>query len=1025
MLQPRLIPVLFCCFVCLSILCLTPAVTPAAAVGDVVAVVNEQRIAGGLCVQLGAENTEQVLALARSGHFIVQVLDPDPAAVQAARKAIHSEGLYGLVSAERWQPAKGLPYAENLVNVAVLPDHLPAAPAPAEVARILCPGGILVVQDGDVAVPFQAAGLEAVGRKGDWYVARKRWPAEMDQWTHPRHAADGNAVSRDKLVGPPRRIRWVAGPSVEISNMVTAAGRNYYGGVWTRDAFNGLRLWQRELNPSPQRGGFAFHYASGSVRPVAAGDRLLVVTDGCVTALDGLTGEAKQTYPEAAKPAELLAVGDTLLAIDGESLRSVALDGGQLRWKYEAPSLRYVVANRDGIFLMEGTARRGESPKAVCLEPADGSVRWKFGEGAWPALARRIVCHEDWVVFEVSTLNDTKEGNAIVVLSAVDGELLWSRDFVPSMNHMKQARAMFAGDLLWILEDRQCVALDPATGTVEQEYPAGLCHCFPPVATSRFLFSGEMELTNLATGRMDANRITKAACGRDVGWVPANGLIYVTPKHCVCWPMLRGYAAMAPASKSKRGSRERRDEHRLERGPAYSETSFSPPASGSPPEATGAPPAHDDALLSEDWPCYRHDAWRSSSTPANVPKDLAVLWTTSLGGWPEGTLVEDWHDNPFVHGPITAPVIADGLTVVARPDAHEVVALDAATGQPRWRFTADGRIDTPPTLHRGLCLFGSKSGSVFALRADDGQLVWRLRAAPSEEQIVAYGQVESPWPVPGSVLVVDNVAYFAAGRQPLADGGVLVFAVEPPTGALRWVKRLDTVPTKNFYGSSGLEFDNFDLLHRENDSVTMSRWLFDAKTGEMTCKASDAFAVLETGGFDTVVPRGCWSYAPRHQPRHGGNPSRMRHLAVYRGNAVLGVLRDERSVFRRDFGPEETGQFNTTWLTGWATSQNFRKETGDVWQSDRLAADAKWRSPVFDEAKSDQTVAALVLAGDRLLVAGSEGDLAIVSTTDGNMLARTQLPPPLWDGMAVAAGRLFVSTQDGRVLCLGTAGVSP
>ncbi|MBN2133268.1 MAG: PQQ-binding-like beta-propeller repeat protein [Sedimentisphaerales bacterium] len=27
--------------------------------------------------------------------------------------------------------------------------------------------------------------------------------------------------------------------------------------------------------------------------------------------------------------------------------------------------------------------------------------------------------------------------------------------------------------------------------------------------------------------------------------------------------------------------------------------------------------------------------------------------------------------------------------------------------------------------------------------------------------------------------------------------------------------------------------------------------------------------------------------------------------------------------------------------------------------------------------------------------------------------------PPIWDGMAVAQGRLFVSTRDGAVLCLG------
>ena len=104
-----------------------------------------------------------------------------------------------------------------------------------------------------------------------------------------------------------------------------------------------------------------------------------------------------------------------------------------------------------------------------------------------------------------------------------------------------------------------------------------------------------------------------------------------------------------------------------------------------------------------------------------------------------------------------------GWSIVTRPDAHQVVALDAATGKIRWTFTANGRVDTAPTIHRGLCLFGCKSGWVYCLRADDGPVVWRLRAAPVDERIVAYGQIESPWPVPGSVLVDGQRGLFRRG----------------------------------------------------------------------------------------------------------------------------------------------------------------------------------------------------------------------------------------------------------------------
>jgi outer membrane protein assembly factor BamB len=569
---------------------------------------------------------------------------------------------------------------------------------------------------------------------------------------------------------------------------------------------------------------------------------------------------------------------------------------------------------------------------------------------------------------------------------------------------------MFVGERLWILHGGkdaeknrlpvQCSAIDPRTGEVQATHSAGLAHCFPPVATARYLLAGEMDFTDLLTGEVDANRITKAACSTDYGWAPANGLVYVTPKHCVCWPMLRGYAALAPQRPG--GSKAEGEvaglDFLLEKGVD--------------------PPARAAAADLEAWPCYRHDARRSGGTPAAGPSHLNTLWSVDLGvRVTNGPIVVDWRENPFVKGPITAPVIADGAAYVARPDAHEVVAIDASSGQVRWRFTANGRVDTAPTIDRGLCLFGAKSGWVYCLRASDGRLVWRRRAAPTQEQIIAYGQLESPWPVPGSVLVVDETAYFAAGRQSFADGGVFVFAVEPANGAIRWVERLNSVPQKGFYECSALEFDNFDLLHREDGGVAMSRWVFDRATGRMSVEPLNAFAKINTGKGAAMVPQGCWSYAPVHQRRIPSDAPR-RPLVVFRDNTLWGCMDGMRAVYRRDFDLEGGETFDAKWMTGWAAGQ-LSREGKTPTRSRRLAEKAKWTVDVFDQKTNDQTIEAMVLAGDRLFLAGSKGELRIVSADDGELLAERELPAPLWDGMAVAGGRLYVSTADGRLLCLG------
>jgi predicted dehydrogenase len=98
---------------------------------------------------------------------------------------------------------------------------------------------------------------------------------------------------------------------------------------------------------------------------------------------------------------------------------------------------------------------------------------------------------------------------------------------------------------------------------------------------------------------------------------------------------------------------------------------------------------------------------------------------------------------------LTPPVAADGKVVVAEPDAHLAHAVAADNGEHLWSFTADGRVDSPPTLHRGLCIFGCTDGHVYCLSAADGQLAWRFRAAPEERQLCVMGQVESAWPVHG------------------------------------------------------------------------------------------------------------------------------------------------------------------------------------------------------------------------------------------------------------------------------------
>jgi outer membrane protein assembly factor BamB len=197
---------------------------------------------------------------------------------------------------------------------------------------------------------------------------------------------------------------------------------------------------------------------------------------------------------------------------------------------------------------------------------------------------------------------------------------------------------------------------------------------------------------------------------------------------------------------------------RLEKGPAYNRIA-------------------DVESHASDWPTYRHDAGRTGHTTTAGPTELQPLWTTNLcaatgdhpGGIQEGVKV-------------SSPVIAAGKVFVADVDAHAICALDIETGNVVWRYTAGARIDSPPTYYQGRLLFGSHDGWVYCLRAADGALAWRFKDLPDDRWIMAYDQPESAWPVCGSVLVLNDVLYFAAGRNSFTDGGIRIYGLDPDTG---------------------------------------------------------------------------------------------------------------------------------------------------------------------------------------------------------------------------------------------------
>ena len=970
-------------------------------------VLGRSRVKGGFCVILGATEPAFSERLSRQGPYVVHWLLTDPVAVTRAREALIAAKVYGQVSVEQSEGA-ALPYADNLVSLLLVLDASMAGKA--EWLRVLRPDGELIVRQGNECTSLI-----------------KPRAAGMDEWTHWRHGPDRNSVSLDSLVDLPARVQWIATSKAptERAHVVLTNGRFFAqdrdNTLIARDAFNGLPLWRTTVQKGNE---FDWEYAvKVAALIVAKGERVYcLASDGKVKALDAATGRPVITYEDAGKPYDILLVDDgasklgTLVLVSKNSVRALDADSGKLLWRHPGEGLHTTIACGYAVFSIEGDDRAGATSGTISARALlTGELLWKKTYD-WARRTERGAFGYDRLFYEVrhsynwQKLYKEQPGlqaqeNYDVVIAAKTGEEIQRMRGLGTSARHGEFRTAFWHKERMIAEAHSREGLSLAVYKLDDfSKPAevfkanyvgdrGFGHCYPPVLTDRFYINGQLNFTDLETHKQVSNQITRGACNTArPGYIPAYGMIYTFPKHCLCFPMLDGNVCLAPGYKDAPP-----ESSALVKGPAWPAT----------PASAGNP---------QGWPTFRHDAWRSSGTDEAVPAKLETLWTAEISA-PDyaKALAADWDDNPWTAGVITAPTISNGLVYVAQCDAHRLVALDDKTGRPKWQFVTEGRIDGPPTLHQGMCLFGCRNGWVYNLRVADGVLIWKRRIAPYERRILNYGQLESPWAVAGSVLMVDNLAYVSAGIHPNADGGIRAVCIEPPTGRIVWQSKFEdlgyTTPWPAPYqldkdrdpwrSTFVVEYRYCGLPVRDGGSVAVSRCLFDLGTGKADLQRTNGFYhIPETGVY---MPRTAWRY---------GNERQLSPVAACRGSSLFGVEPAGGKLFRVDF--EKGKAFDSEWVRVSPEDQKagWTRATGKLFK-----LGAKWATG-GDDAKQ-AAARALLVAGGNVFIATPKGLLAVHNADDGTKMAERKLGEIVWDGLAAANGRLYVSTAEGKVICLG------
>jgi len=418
----------------------------------------------------------------------------------------------------------------------------------------------------------------------------------------------------------------------------------------------------------------------------------------------------------------------------------------------------------------------------------------------------------------------------------------------------------------------------------------------------------------------------------------------------------------------------------------------------------------------DDWPTFRHDPARTGASSEALAAPLHLQWTYvgkhPQPAWPEPG--KEMHRIPFDYAYQVA--VANGLVYFGSSADHKVYALDMATGRERWSFFTDAPIRFAPTFYDGRLLVASDDGWLYCLSAGDGTLLWRFYGGPRDERILGNEHMISRWPLRSGVVVVDGIVYFTAGMWPAE--GIYVYALDINFGKVLWKNDSSgsmyiKLPHPTAEGFSGVAPQGDIFAYEDLLFVPTGRSLpaaFDRNTGKF----------LYYRPSENLRDGGSWACAADGMffgGRHGGGPD----IDVRLGEAPPAKSDGLRSWDCRtgDKRLDLVGKHRLAF----AAERIFASGSGNVTAYNRADLVArKARADCVEWETPHPRAYSLIAAGDTAIVGGA-GTVTAMSGADGTILWQSSVDGQA-RGLAVADGRLLVSTSTGQIACFGAQEVA-
>ena len=388
-----------------------------------------------------------------------------------------------------------------------------------------------------------------------------------------------------------------------------------------------------------------------------------------------------------------------------------------------------------------------------------------------------------------------------------------------------------------------------------------------------------------------------------------------------------------------------------------------------------------------DWPAYRHDAARSAFTEEPLPDALSLRWSHQAThppapAWPREKRM------PFDRAFHT--VVAEGLVFFGSSAGDKVVALDAETGAPRWVFFTEGPVRFAPAYSNHRLYVVSDDGHLYCLNAADGSLVWKHLAGPDNRRILGNGRMISRIPARGGPVLVENTVYYAAGIWP--SDGIYIYALDAETGEVAWCNDADG---SRYMGQPHGGANAHSGVSAQGYLATDKKHLF-LPTG----RAVPAVFDRETGNF---------KYFHLQKLGHAGGSSIMVSDGLFLNSGMLFQSETGKTLSRIKTGPIAATR------NGLVQAEPKRTV---VYQ---WAPDSSNTVPITQTNIPAASVATSVAVAANKVVLGCDGHVSVRDLDSGAELWSAEVDGSVY-GLAISDGRLFVSTDGGRLYAFDESG---